>query len=144
MAVLDPAAGAGDEAHCFVTQVCELDEGFGRVIALLVAAGIEVLFGADDVILKFAEGLEGAPGPTGEFLVCFPEHVFGRTLQRLPVVVVERAEEFQCRHLGKGVYERRTVPGNYVKVAASCLDEREEVAAVDTLAVREDGIEVLH
>ena len=142
VAVLDPASGTGNEAHRLVPEIRELDEGFGRVVAPLVAAGVEVVPRADDVVLEFAEGLEGAAGPAGELLVRLAEHVLGGALERFPVAVVERAEELKRRHLGKRVHERRAVAGDDVEIAAPRLDEREEVAAVDALAVREDGIEV--
>ena len=142
MAVLDPAAGPGDETHRLVPQVCELDEGVGRVVAFLVAAGIEILARADDIILKFAKGLEGASGPAGELLVCLAEHVLRRTLERPSVTVVEGAEEFKRRHVGEGVHESRPVARDDVKVAASGLNKREKIAAIDAFPIREDGVEV--
>lgn len=143
VAVLDLAAGAGDQLHRLVPQALELRKGLGRVVALLVAAGVEVLARADHVVFEFAEGLEDAAGLTGELLVRLAEHVFGGALQGLALVVIEGAEEFESRHLGEGVHEGGAVAGDRIQVAAPGLDEGEEVAAVDTLAVGEDGVEVL-
>lgn len=142
VAVLDLAAGAGDQLHRLVPQVFELREGLGRVVALLVAAGVEVLARADYIILEFAEGLEDGTGLAGELLVRLAEHVLGGALQGLALVVIEGAEDLQRGHLGEGVHERGAVAGDRIQVAAPGLDEGEEVAAVDTLAVGEDGVEV--
>ena len=78
-----------------------------------------------------------------EGLCGFPQRLLGRALQRVAVLVKERAQQTQRGNLGKRVEEGGAEPGQHIQVARAGLDEAEQAGTVHALTTRQDGAQIL-
>ena len=142
MAVFDEAARLGDVEHAPLAEFVEFRVGGGFVVAALVGGGEERRFRGDDVVFKFAHGLEFHAGLFLELLAGLVEREFGGAGQRFAVFVVERAKHAERGQFREGIDESRAEFRHDIEVAAAGLDEGEEAGAVDAFAAGEDFIQI--
>ena len=126
VSVLDVAAALRYAQHSLRAEVGELAERGALVIASLVCDRVEVVVGGYYVVLQLSHSLHLKAGEFGEFPVCLLEDILRRTLERMSVAVVERAQKVYGESLGERVYECRPVFGYHVQVALSGFHEGEE------------------
>ena len=143
MAVFYLAARLRDVLHAERAEGVGLGVGCRLVVAVLVDGGEHLLVVRDDVVLQLAHSLKLHARHLLKGLRGLAQRVFRSTGQRLAVLVEERAQHRQRRYLGKGVQKSRAVAGQHVEVARAGLDEREEAGAVNALAARQDGVQVV-
>ena len=143
VAVLDAAAGLGDELHALGAESVELGERLGFVIAVLVFRRERGIEAGNDVVFQFAHGLE----IDAEFIVQGLAGLVKREVrggfEAFAVTVEIGAEHGERGYLGERIHKCGTEAGHHVKVGAAGLYEREKAGTVDTLAVGEDGVEVV-
>ncbi len=137
------SARARNIIHTFLTEGTRLGVRSALVIAVLVTRLVSVLGGADDIILQLAHGLKVHARGDPERLHRLTERVLRRRLQGLPVLVEERTEHAERRHLRERIEKGCGIAGQDIEVAARCLNEGEEAGAVDTLTAGEDRVEII-
>ena len=113
------------------------------MIAALILGREHTLVVADHVILQFAHRLELHARHFLEGLGSLVQRMLWRRLQRMAVLVEIRTEHRHRGDLCKGIDKGRTETRQHIEVARSCLDEREEAGAVDTLATGKDSLQVV-
>ena len=131
-----------DVCHTLGTELVELGIGGRFVITLLVGGREHFRVRSNNVVLQLAHSLELHAGHFVEGAACLAQSVLGRTLQRFSVLVEIGAKHGQGRDLGKGIQEGRAETWQDIEVAAACLDEGEQAAAVHTLAACQYGIQI--
>ena len=112
------------------------------MVATLILGRKYALVVADDIILQLAHGLELHTCHLAESIGSLPQRMLRRRLQRMTVLVEERAEQGHRGNLCKRVEKCRPIARQHVEVAGTCLYEREKAAAIHAFATGEDGIEI--
>ena len=103
------------------------------MIALLVGNGIHILLIADYVMLQLAHSLHLQAGGSREGKMGLAQDILRRTLIRLSVAAVVRAEKVEGRNLAERIQEGCLIFGNHIQITLAGLYEGEEVASVHTL-----------
>ena len=138
VAVLDAAARLRDRQHALLAELAELRERGRLVIAFLVLRREALRVGSDDVILELAHRLKLEPRVLLERRARLLERVLRRGLERLAILVEERAEKAQGRQLRERIDERRRVTRDDIEVGRARLDVAEKRGPVHALAAREN------
>ena len=142
VSVLDHAAGERDVVHALLAELVELRERSGLVVAALIDRRERGALGGDHVVFELAHRLELEPSRLLERGARLAERVLGRRLERLAVLVEERAEKAERRKLRERIDECGREARYDVKVGAGGLDVAEERGAVYALAAGKDLIEI--
>ena len=142
MSVLDDAARLCDKHHAPRTEVTALGIRCTLVVAVLLLCGESVHRGLDDIVFQFTHRPEVqslAVTQRGDGLA---QGIFRCTLQRIAVLVEERAEHAKCRNLGKRINESGREARHHIQVTARSLNEVEQRRSVDALTTTEDRAQI--
>ena len=142
VAVLDHAAGERDVVHALLAELVELGERSGLVVAALVDGREGGALGGDHVVFELAHRLEFKTCRLLERDARLAQRVLGRRLERLAVLVEERAEEAERGQLRERIDERGREARHDVQVGAGGFNVAEERGAVDAFAAGEDLVEI--
>ena len=112
------------------------------MVAALVLGREYALIVADDIILQLAHGLKLHACHLTESIGSFSQCMFRRRLQRMTVLVEERAEQSHRGNLCKRIEKGRPITWQHIEVAGTGLYEREQTAAIHALATSKDGIQI--
>ena len=113
------------------------------MIALLVAGRIATRVGHDNIIFQFGHRLETHASDLSKTAACLGQNLLRRTLHGLAIPVEIGTEQRHRGQGGKGVQEGSPELGQHIEVTAASLNEGEEAGAIHTLAVGEDGLEIV-
>ena len=142
MSVFYLTAGLRYVCHALCAEFVEFRVWSRLVISFLVCSRKHSCVGSNHIVFKFSHCLELHACYLVECLAGLSERVFRRTLQQFSVLVEIRAEHCYGRNFCKRIQECRAETRQYIKVAAACLNEREEARAIDALTASEDGVQV--
>ena len=136
--VFDLAAGGGNQPHGLRPEVLKLAERLRHMVSMLVLRQIGILLRRYGVVLQLAHHLKlHATRGLAERAPRFLQRILRRQLEGLPVFRVERTQQVQRGHLGKGVYEGRPEARYDVEVRVAGLDIGKQAAPVHALAARQ-------
>ena len=140
--VFDGAPHAHQVEQGLGTYVLPLRERPRLVVATLGFDPEQRVLRGEEVVLEFAEGLEGAACLCLEGALSLAQDLLRGRGQGRSAHIVETAQELHRGDRGERVEERGGQARYHVQVGGRCLDEGEERGSVDALTEGEDAVEM--